>query len=473
MRPALFVNPKKQEDGSKMKKMLKTLLVMTLALALLMPAMASLAETAPTGELRLLTAVTGGKDEAEMVLFQEALGKALNLTVTMEKPASDYDNVVMQKLMGGEQYDLIYVPVTMMYSLMEQSALTDLTEMVKASPVLGDANVVTPSEWDQVTVDGKIWASFNKKEVHKLVSINKVLAAKAGVDVDAITPTLDGYYEAFKKLQTVGGEGFYALNTVVKTLHDLQPWFSAVGLKSGMVKGPDGTITVPTASDASIPVWEWLAKLYKEGLLDPNCLTDETKDLRNKFQTGKTGVVVDWAAWTGLYNVNAGAQYPAEYEAYPLPGTKGETTDYMLSRGAPSIWVIPANAKNPEGAFKALEFFATQEGGELLSIGIEGHDWNLVDGKVVLTEVGASHGKDHGAPVPVSNQFVHPVGWNPGFEKAMEYLQYATPELNNANTNKCRDTIAKYATQIINGSMTAADGVKAMQDELKQLEIIK
>lgn len=455
-----------------MKKMLKTLLVLTLALAMILPAMAY-AGAAPSGDLRLITAVTGGKDEAEMALFQEALGKALNLNVTMEKPATDYDNVVMQKLLGGEQYDLIYVSIGTMYRLMEQGALTDLTEMVKASPVLGSPDVVSPGEWDQVTVDGKIWASFNKKEVHRVVNINKVLAGKAGVDVDAITPTLDGYYDVFKKMQAVGGEGFYAFNTVAKSLFDLQPWFASVGIKCGMVKAEDGTITVPVTSEAAIPVWEWLAKLYKEGLLDPNCLTDETKDLRNKFQTGKTGVDVDWAAWTGLYNVNAGAQYPAEFEAYPLPGTKSETGDYMLCRGDPSLWVIPANAKNPEGAFKALEYFATQEGGELLSIGIEGNDWNKVDGKVVLTETGASHGKDHGAPVPVSNQFVHPVGWNPGFEKAMEYLQYATTELNNANTTKCRDTIAKYATQIINGSMTAADGVKAMQDELRQLEIIK
>ena len=456
-----------------MKKMLKSLLVLTMVLAMLLPLVGATAQTAPAGELRMLTAVTGGKDEAEMILFQDALGKALNLTVTMEKPASDYDNVVMQKLMGGEQYDLIYVPVTMMYSLQEQGALTDLTEWVKASPVLGSADVVTPSEWDQVTVDGKIWASFNKKEVHKLVNINKVIAAKAGVDVDAITPTLDGYYEVFKKMQAVGGEGFYAVNHAIKYLHDLQPWFSAAGIKCGMVKAEDGSITVPVATEAAVPVWEWLAKLYKEGLLDPNCLTDETKDMRNKFQTGKTGVTVDWAAWTGLYNVNAGGQYPAEFEAYPLPGTKGETTDYMLSRGGPSIWVIPANAKNPEGAFKALEYFATQGGGELLSIGIEGNDWTRADGKVTLTEIGASHGKDHGAPVPVSNQFVNPVGWNPGFEKAMEYLQYAAPELASANSTKYRDAVAKYATQIINGSMTAADGIAAMQTELKQLEIIK
>jgi putative aldouronate transport system substrate-binding protein len=458
------------------RNLFKSLLSLTMALAMLLSlagsAMAQ-AATEPLGEIRMLTAVTGGKDEAEMTLFQETLGKALNATVTMEKPASDYDNVVMQKLSGGEQYDLIYVSATMMHNLQEQGALTDLTDLVKASPILGDANVVSPSEWDQVTVDGHIWASFNKKEVHKLVNINKVLAQKAGVDVDAIVPTLDGYYDVFKKLQAVGGEGFYAFNTVINGLHDLQPWFASQGIKMGMVQGADGAVTVPAATEAAIPVWEWLAKLYKEGLLDPNCLTDATKDLRNKFNTGATGVVVDWAAWTGLYNVNAGDKYPAEYEAYPLPGTKSETGDFMLSRGDPSLWIIPANAKNPQAAFKVLEYFATQEGGQLLSIGIEGNDWNMVDGKVELTDLGKTHGKDHGAPVPVSNQFVNPVAWNPGFEKAMTYLPYASIELSNANTGKYKEIVAKYATQIINGAMTAADGVAAMQSELTQAGILK
>ena len=67
----------------------------------------------------------------------------------------------------------------------------------------------------QVSLEGRIWASYNKKEVHKLVNINKVLAQKAGVDVEAIVPTLNGYYDVLKMLQAVGGDGFYALNTVI------------------------------------------------------------------------------------------------------------------------------------------------------------------------------------------------------------------------------------------------------------------
>ena len=54
-------------------------------------------------EVRILTAVTGGKDEEEMKLFEEALEKGTGLQITMEKPASDYDNVLMQKIQAGEK----------------------------------------------------------------------------------------------------------------------------------------------------------------------------------------------------------------------------------------------------------------------------------------------------------------------------------------------------------------------------------
>ncbi len=451
---------------------MKKLLALLLATLMLL-SMGIVAATAEgIGDVKILTNVTGGKDEAEMTLFAQELSKLVDGNVTMEKPASNYGDVLMQKLNAGEQYDLIYISIDQLYSLQEQGALTDLTDMIAASAILGDAEVVPTEEWDQLKVADRIWGAFNKTEVHKLPIINKVLAAKAGVDPDAIVPTLEGYYQAFTAMKGVGGDGFYPFSTHIKGLHDLQPWFSSVGIKCGLVKKDDGTITMPVASEASIPVWEWMAKLYAEGLLDPDCLTNETKDMRNKFNTGLTGLVVDWAAWCGLYNVNVKELYPAQYEAYPLPGTKAEGGDYMLARGNPSIWAIPVNAANPEGAFKILEFFATQEGGQLLSIGIEGNDWTREGDKITLTETGIAHAKDHGAPVPTSRKYVNPVEWNPGFEKAMEYLPYAGIELTDINTAKARDIVAKYATQIINGTMTATDGVAAMQGELKDLGIV-
>jgi putative aldouronate transport system substrate-binding protein len=451
---------------------LRKLLSFMLALVLVVPAGLALAEGENVGTVKMFTGVTGGKDEAEMVLFAEAFGKGINGTVIMEKPASNYGEVLMNKLNAGEQYDLIYIDLQTLYDMQRDGILTDLTDMIKASPILGDTEVVPEAEWEQLTIDGRIWGGFNKTEVHKLPAINKVVADKAGVDLAQVEPTLEGYHKLFKALQGVGGENFYAFNTCIAGLHDLQPWFASADLKMGFAKNEDGSLYVPVATEAAIPVWEWFAMLYKEGLMDPDSLINTTGDMRNKMMAGQTGLVVDWAAWVGLYNVRSGENYPDVVNVVPLGGTKKSQGDYMLSRGDPSIWVIPVNSPNPKGAFKALEYMATQEGGQLLSIGIPGHDYNMVDGKVVMTEIGISHGNDHGAPVPTSRKFKFLVPLNPGFEEAMAYLPYASLEISNANTATYKEIVAKYATEIINGTKTAAEGVAAMQAELKERGVI-
>ncbi|MDD4079912.1 MAG: extracellular solute-binding protein [Eubacteriales bacterium] len=451
-------------------KRFSSILLAFLMLSLL--ALPSLAGAEDIGEVKILTNVTGGKDDEEMLLFAEAFGKGINGTVIMEKPAANYGEVMMNKLNAGEQYDLLYVSLQQLYDMQVDGILTDLTDWVKASPILGDPEVVPTEEWEQLTIDGRIWGGFNKTEVHKLPAVNKAVADKADVNLDEVEPTLDGYYELFKKLQAVGGEGFYAFNTHIPGLHDLQPWFAAADLKMGFAKNEDGSLYVPVATEAAIPVWEWFAKLYAEGLMDPDALINTTGDMRNKMMAGSTGLVVDWAAWVGLYNVRSGDNYPEVVNVVPLGGVKNSKGDFMLSRGDPSIWVIPINAKNPEGAFKALEYMATQEGGMLLSIGIEGHDYNMVDGKVVMTEVGLSHGNDHGAPVPTSRKFEFLVPLNPGFAEAMEFLPYGSLELSNANTATYKEIVAKHATEIITGAKTASEGVAAMQAELKDRSVI-
>lgn len=455
-----------------MKRMnLKKLLSFGLALVMLM-GMGAVALAEATGTVKILTNVTGGKDEEEMKLFAEAFSKGIGLEVIMEKPAANYGEVMMNKLNAGEQYDLIYISLQQLHDMQADEILTDLTDMVAASPILSDPEVIPTEEWEQLTIDGRIWGGFNKTEVHRVPTINKAVADKAGIDLNAVEPTLDGYYELFKSLQAAGGEGFYAYNTYIPGLFDLQPWFTTLDMKLGFARRDDGSLYIPIATEAAIPVWEWLAKLYAEGLMDPDALTNTTGDMRNKMLAGQTGLVVDWAAWVGLYNTRVPENYPDVINAFPVGGPVNSQGVPMLLRGDPSIWAVPINASNPAGALKALEYMATQEGGELFSIGIEGHDWNLVDDKVVLTEIGITHGKDHGAPVPTSRKFVNPVGWNPGFEEAMGYLQYASLELTNANTQAYKDIVAKYATEIITGTKTAAEGVAAMDAELKERGII-
>lgn len=454
-----------------MKNIKKSLLAMTLISTLVAPLSINAQENKTVD---ILTAVTGGKDEADMEAFVKELEKITGLTIKMEKPANEYDTVLLQKLAnGGEGLDLIYFNQDKLPALVEQDAVLDITEQVIKSEILSDTSVIPSEEWEAIKIDGKIYAGFNKKEIHRLVNINEAMIKEFGV-AELSEETLDGYYKLLKEMkEKVKVDGFYPINIVVSKLNDVQPWFASQGLKTGIVADENGKKTVPIASDEALPVWEWLAKLYKEGLLDPASLTDTTKELRSKFQSGQTGLVVDWAAWTGLYNANAGQDYPNKFKSVAFGGTKTPDGKYMLHRGAASLWGIPSTSDNVEGAIKVLEAFATQEGGVLLSLGSEGYDYNIVDGKYVLTEQGKMHAMDHGAPFPISAKFKAPLEKGFGVEEAMEFLQYASIESYLPESEQYMEIVGQSAIKIVSGEVSPADGLKAMQEELKAAGIME
>lgn len=454
-----------------MKKLFSMLLVLVLALS----AFATLAVAESEGTVRMLAAVTGGKDDEEMTLWAEALSEATGLTVTVEKPASDYDNILMQKLSAGESYDLIYIGSSQYKSLVEQGALTDLTEYINNSEIL--SGNVPASEWEDLKVDGKIYAGFNKRELHVLVNLNKNMLEAAGIDYTTIEPTLDGYYNVLKALREANpSEDFYPLNTIMSENWDLQPWMASQGLKGGVVVDEaDGMTYVPYSTDAAAPVWEWFKKLYDEKLLDPASFVDKTKDMRNKMGAAsqQTAVDVDWAAWIGLHNANAaaGGVTTDTYEIVPLPGCQTPDGSYMLRKGGASLFAVPVNATNVEGAVKVLEYFATQEGGLLLTLGIEGHDYTVEGDVYTLTETGAAHAMDHGAPVPIYKEFVNPVGLNLGVEEALTYLDYASIEMIIPNESDYKAIVGKWAISMIKGEIEIAEGLSEMRAELVAMGI--
>lgn len=429
----------------------------------------------PSGTVRILASVTGGKDDEEMKLFEQALGEATGLTISIEKPPSDYDTVMPQKLTAGEEYDLIQMNATQYLAFVNQGILMDITDRVAASEIL--SNNVPEREWEDITIDGKVYAGFNKIELHRVVALNKNMLEAAGIDYKAIEPTLDGYYEVFKKLKEANSDpDFYPFNAVLSETYDLQPWFASLGLKNGVVTDSDGQRYSPYATEEATEVWEWFKKLYDEKLLDPASFVDKTKDLREKMGAAsqKTAVTVDWAMWVGLHNANAeaGGVSTDDYEVVSLPGTETPSGSYMLVKGGASLFAVPINAKNPDGALKVLEYFATQEGGDLLSMGIEGHDYNVENGEVVLTEIGAQHAKDHGAPIPIDKDWEARAGLNLGVEEGLSYLEYATIDQIIPNEKGWKETTGKWAIQIINGQLGTAEALQKMTEELIAMDIV-
>lgn len=417
------------------------------------------------GTVKIMAAITGGKDEAEMKLFQDALVEATGLDIVIEKPASDYDQVMMQKLSGGEKYDLIYMGASQYKSLVDQGALLDITDKVKASDIL--TNNIDPKEWEDITIDGKIYAGFNKKEVHRVVALNNVMLKDAGIDYKTIEPTMEGYYDVMKKLKDNSDDSeFYPFDTILSETWDLQPWMAAAGLKNGVVLDDSGKKYAPYAEDDAAVVWEWFKKLYDDKLMDPAAFVDKTKDMRDKMGAAskKTAITADWVAWAGLHNWNAQtAGVPTEeYEVVSLPGLKTPDGSYMLGKGSASLFGVPANAENPDGAIKVLEYFATQEGGDLLSAGMEGNDYNGSE----QTEIGKQHGNDHGAPFPIYKDFVPKFGYNPGVDEALSFSEYASVDMIIPNEADYKEIVGKWGIKIIKGEVSTEEGLSGMRGEL-------
>ncbi|NLL25251.1 MAG: extracellular solute-binding protein [Spirochaetales bacterium] len=464
---------------------MKRTYVLVAMLILLLAGSFLFAQAKPEAEVKVLAAVTGGKDDAENKLFEEAMEKATGLSITWEKVPSGYDQVLMQKLGAGEAYDLVYINQFQMYSLAKQGALMDLTDRIASSSVY--AQNVDSAELEKIRFEGKFYAGFNKLEVFPLVNVNKAITDKVGIDLNSLK-TLDDYYQMLKKVKTYmeqkeGRKPYYPFYAYMPDIWDLQPWFSAAGVRRG-VFFENGKRVAPYVKAEAKPVWEWLAKLYREGLMDPTSFTGTTGDMRKKMWQSQDIVMdVDWAAWTGLYNnnaVNAGL-YPDKVNIVGLPGVLGPDGIYRLEQGGASLWSIPSNAKNPDEAFKILEYMATVEGGLLLSAGIEGHDYVIKDGKLEYTEAGLAHAKDHGAPFPISKNFDLKIlgKMNPGVLESVAIgrrddvevapMGFANGQL---DARKYYDIMSKWMTECVMGKLSADAAMKGAENELRTNGII-
>ncbi|OXM87614.1 extracellular solute-binding protein [Paenibacillus rigui] len=424
--------------------------------------------------LKMMSGVIGGKTPEENTLFEKEIERLTGIKAKLDKPASDYDQKLLAAIASGEKFDLLQVSKEKMNLFIEQGVLAPLTDQVKGSKVLQDPDVLPPQEWEQVkTKDGKIYGVFTKFQGGTMPIVRNDWLKKLNLQEPK---TFDDYYKVLKAFteQDPDGNGkkdTYGLSTA--GMYELQGFFSGAGLKQRYVE-KDGKLDVPYSTDAAIPVYEWLNKLYKEGILDPNFATNDTGKMRNLFLTDRVGMITYWDAWVGMLN-NTRKQQDAStvFEAKGLPGVAGPNGSYMLRRGDPDVWVIPVNAEHPKTAFEFIEWWHSKEGIVLGSMGIKDNDYTENGGKYELTKTGQEHAMDHGVPFWYNKKFPNPFGLLPGVKDAQDLvLKYATLELTPPKWADAEKIINEYSFKAIQGQMPAAEAVKKMREQLKANKLI-
>ncbi len=127
-----------------------------------------------------------------------------------------------------------------------------------------------------------------------------------------------------------------------------------------------------------------IAKWYKEGLIDPEVFTRGPRTREELLGNNVGGMTHDWFASTSGYNVSLADEVPGiDFRAFLPPksvsGKRIEENRRTLLK--PDGWAIGHTNENPIETIKYFDFWFTEEGRRLANFGLEGEQYDLVDGK--------------------------------------------------------------------------------------------
>lgn len=427
-----------------------------------------------TGTLRILIDGSRGFRAEELGRYEREIGRLTDIRAKLG--ITDSSAAVNTRYEAFKNADLLYLSRDRMSGLAALGALLPLNDWVEASPVLSDPTIIEPADWVWVTQpDGAIYGVAAEKPGGALPIVREDWLESLGL---AQPDTLEEYAEvlrAFKKGDPDGNGRQDTWGLSLAGTEELQAFMSAAGLPRGLRLEPEtGIRDMPYASEQAVPVYEWLAALYRDGILEPGFAKNDSIRLKELFVTGQVGMIIGPDKWIGELagpGVNAPGTVLPVSGLPALPGPNGEK---LLRRDPPGVWAVPAGGKNTEAAIRFVEFWHSEPGNVLSTIGIAGLDWTHDRaGNAVLTEVGAAHGMDHGAPFPNNTNFVHRVEPEPALMKARRLLdETGVPEPETPDWNAAEEIIRPYVLSAIQGEVSSAQAVAMMRGELRSAGLI-
>ena len=130
----------------------------------------------------------------------------------------------------------------------------------------------------------------------------------------------------------------------------------------------------------------FMNQLYREGLLDKEWVVTQRTLFSKKLTEGRVFATACayWDLDEDRNQIKEKWGENAEYYPYKILG-KGVSADETTYNGRSTLgWdaiAVTDHCKNMDAVLKVIDFLASEEGQYLMLWGIEGEDWNYVDGK--------------------------------------------------------------------------------------------
>ncbi len=266
--------------------------------------------------------------------------------IKVEYRQIQFDDVVseaMRAFATGQAPDIIAVDNPEHALFASRGAFLDITDMVAASSAIRPENYF-PGPLASVSWDGKL---FGVPKATNTIALyyNKDLFAKAGVTNPPAT--WDELVETARKLNdpanNVYGLAFSAKGNEEGTFQFL-PWAQMAG-------GGYDNINVPGAVRA-LEIWK---VLLDEKLASPDTLTRGQWDSTGTFNSGNAAMVIS-GPWE-LNRMVEETKFDWGVALLPVPEEGAPRSSAMGDFN----WAIFSSSKHPAEAFKAIEYFASQD----------------------------------------------------------------------------------------------------------------
>lgn len=344
-------------------------------------------------------------------------------------------------LASGEAFDVItmngHSDMKALYSdFAKKGALVDLGPLLDLyGPNIKAA--LSQESMDAVKIDGKLYAIPNRgsKSTGASLLIRRDWLDKLGLEMPTTLDEFVTVLQAFRD-RDPGGNGD---SNIPLTILGDGPFIDSLSGAFGLTNPwneVDGKL-VPRPLDPAYGEYvRFVRELYRQGLLEKEFVFNKSANVREKFTSGKAGVIP--ISWAQLPEVTYALQRkdPQAQWAY-VPALKGKDGKMGLftSDGFGQLTVIPKASKHPEDAIRWLNAKLEPETFKRMALGEEGKHYTFTDGAYApnLPIFAEERGQAHNFLTGVDER-VYPTYWQARLRKdprqfeAWDYLNNKQPQ---------------------------------------------
>lgn len=335
-------------------------------------------------------------DFEDMKWIQEIIRKA-NVKIDMELlDTATFGDAIRPRLAAGTDLpDVIQLPSKdedMTY--IKSGIFLELTDLYEKYAInLNWRFEDNPTVKPQITTpDGKIYyvpvINMSRDYIPNLL-INEPWLKELGLSAPTTTEEFYEVMKAFKERDPNVNEEADELPFYVNGTGYLKKFaaFWGLDLAYTYVVGEDGKLENSYVTDRYKDFLEYMYRMHEEGLLNNDFATNTNDMLNERMANNQIGCTIHYINFAHTFALLLKPDIDVENDPLimvpmlPLQGPYGHRLYYGHDPVA-GFFAINKNVEHPEAVFCFMDYLFSEEANNLMYYGIEGEDYEIIDGKI-------------------------------------------------------------------------------------------